>query len=53
MLLAVLVAILLGKLLTGKRIKPSNKSEWVVMTAGEGMMATSREQITIRARQNF
>ena len=53
MLLATLVASLLGNLLTGKRIKPSNIPEWVVMRAGEGMMATSWERVTIRARPNF
>ena len=53
MLLATLVARLLGNLLTGKRIKSSNIPEWVVMRAGEGMMATTREQVTIRAGQTF
>ena len=53
MLLGTLVASLLGNLLTGKKIKSSNIPERVVMRAGEGMMATSREGVTIRAGKNF
>ena len=53
MLLGTLVVSLLGNLLTGKKIKSSNIPERVVMRAGEGMMATSRERVTIRAGKIF
>ena len=40
-------------LLTSQKIKSSNIPERVVIRAGEGMMATSQERVTIRAGKSF